>query len=85
VGIGVATALACLACCIVELGLFGGLSALTVGVELSELARFAPLLILPAAGTAVVVVLRQRRRRARRAAAVPLGMPQLRQDVKSSP
>jgi hypothetical protein len=77
----VATALACLACCVVELGLLGGLSAATFGVELSEWARFTPALVLAVLATAVVVGLRRRRRRARRSGPGPVGPPRARPDL----
>lgn len=83
VGIGMAAGLACLACCVVELGLVGGLSALTIGVEASEVARFTPLLILAVVSVAAVAVLRHRRRRTRPTGPVQLGMPQRRPEVSA--
>jgi len=86
-GLGLAASLACAVCCIGELGLVGGLSVLTLGVEFSELARLTPLLILAVASTTTVVVLRRRRRRARTQPpeAVPLPMPHVRQDTPPTP
>ena len=81
-GLGLA-GLACVACCLVELSLVGGLSAVTVGAEFTEFARFTPLLALTVpAGGAVAVVLRRRRRAGRdhAPAVVSLPMPQRRRD-----
>jgi hypothetical protein len=83
-GLGLAAALACAVCCVVELGLVGGLGALTIGVEFSEFARLTPLLVLTVVVAASVVVLRRRRvsrrSRTRPNEAVPLPTPQLRHD-----
>ena len=83
-GLGLAAGLACLACCLVEVSLVGGLSAVTVGTEFTEFARFTPLLALtvPAGGT-VAVLLRRRRRRIGQddtPAVVSLPTPQRRRD-----
>lgn len=63
-GIGLAAGLACVACCLVELGLVGGFSAVTIGSEFTEFARYTPILALtvPAAGAGAVLLRRRRRR-----------------------
>jgi len=76
--LGVAAGLACLLCCLVELGLVGGLGVLSIGVEFTELARLAPLLGLATAAVATVLVLRRRRRRSH-TRPVPLSTPRVRQ------
>jgi hypothetical protein len=86
--LGLAAGLACAVCCIVELGLVGGVSALTVGVELSEFARLTPLLVLAVVVAVSVVVLRRRHRRHRARTrphgAVPLPTPQVRHDAPAT-
>jgi len=83
-GLGLAAGLACAACCLIELSLVGGFSAVTIGSEFTELARYTPILALtvPAAG-AVAVLLRRRRRRIDQGqphAIVSLSTPQRRRE-----
>jgi hypothetical protein len=83
-GVGLAAGLACVACCLVELSVVGGLSAVTIGAELTEFARFTPLLALTVPAGGAVAVLRRRRRRrvgqSRPGAIVTLPTPQRRRD-----
>jgi hypothetical protein len=55
-----------------------------VGVELSEFARFTPLLILVAIAAALVVGLRHRRRRTRPSGPVRLDMPHVRPEASTT-
>jgi high-affinity Fe2+/Pb2+ permease len=81
VGWGLAAGLACAACCAIELGLLGGLSALGIGAEFTEFAFLAPLLALGVLAAATVMLVRRRRNRIRTPQAVLLPISQVRHDT----
>jgi hypothetical protein len=62
--LGVAAALACAACCVIELAVLGAFSSLTVGAIAAELTELLPILAIGAALAVAVLVVRRRRRRA---------------------
>jgi hypothetical protein len=76
-----AAALACAACCVIELAVLGAFGSLTLGAVAAELTEFLPVLLVGAAVAAILLVVR-RRRRHRRPASPPIVLlptPQRRQ------